>query len=509
MAKLLFVLFLSAHALAATPGAACETDRVENFSEAFRSSVNPDLNDYGLLVIDGGKAECVDRARERLLQKLRNTLAVTHHLDEKREIVGPYQGWLEGVHVTLIFTAAMEIHGLGAMTSELDAELQRVRDSYRFRRDADCGYSGDRWKRYNTCMDDFSVAASSFAWIAAYEYRRGRDKQPYAGLAAEMIARSLDSNESVCLHAPYSSLSSPSACNATHQDLMTRKAVLISLNHGQQSIPYGFGLMTGVAAAELGLLYAEEGYSLTLRERLIALALYDEARFKTTESGDHFRKDCATNLRFENGAWLRDDVADCGESLGYRPRMYPLWDYYRLRVDAPAGSLPSQVPAGRFIFNEFDSSLFSSSPTSFHNAGRMVMYGDLAYRWWLSPPPLPEAGKPLDDHDPVGTFAVTGPRELSGWACDPDAPSMPLRIDLFSSREATSEAAIGFTVAELPVAPPEAVSACGGSAVAFSVTLPRDTPVSPIYVFATDATGRGIARLAQMGVRRRPAAPAN
>lgn len=495
-------------ALAAIPGMPCETDRPENFSEQVRVSVNPELNDYGLLFIDAGRSECVEKARERLAQKIRNTLAVSHHYDEKRDIAGPYQGWLEGVHVTLIFAAAMQIHGQGAMTSELDAELERVRDSYRFRRDPDCGYWGDRWRSFNTCMDDLSVGASSFAWIAAYEHSRGRDRDRHASLAKEMISRSLDSEESVCLHSPYGSTTFPSACNATHQDLMARQAVLISLNHGQQSIPYGFGLMTSVAAAELGLLYADAPYTMTARERLIALALYDEARFKTVEGGDHFRKDCATNLRFENGSWLRDDVADCGELLGYRPRMFPLWDYYRLRIEPPAGTLPSPLPGRSFAFNEFDAGLFSTSPTSFHNAGRMAIYGDLAYRWWLSPPPVAEVGKPLDDHDPRGAFAVTGPRELTGWACDPDAPSMPLRIDFFTSPDAASGSAIGFTIAEVPHSVPDA-AACDGTAVAFNVTLPRNTPLTPIYAVATDATGRGSARLAQTGVRRRTAAPAN
>src|SRR6185503_20540129 len=102
-----------------------------------------------------------------------------------------------------------------------------------------------RWWGQNNCMDDYTVAATGYAWIAAYKSKRGdRDVSSYADAAKNAINLALGLEESVCAYrtgSTWSPTSSRGPCNATVSDLKNNLAKVISLNHGQQTIAYGLG----------------------------------------------------------------------------------------------------------------------------------------------------------------------------------------------------------------------------------------------------------------------------
>jgi hypothetical protein len=125
------------------------TSQNPNFSRSFRASLEGDLNDYGMIFDDAKRRECsggqydpIDGAARALEDKIQATLAVPQHTDAMGDSVGPYRGWLEGAHVTLIFSAALEIGGHGDLKSSLEYRLQNVRDSYVFKKDATRGGCG-------------------------------------------------------------------------------------------------------------------------------------------------------------------------------------------------------------------------------------------------------------------------------------------------------------------------------------------------------------------------------
>lgn len=469
--------------------AQCGTFNALHFGSFFRGSLNGDLNDYGILVEDAGRAECAEEARDRLLEKVRATLAEPMHRDQLGQQVGPYQGWLEGGHLALAFAAAMEIHGRGFLTSELDRELTYAAASYRLAVEPGCGFSGERWRGYDTCMDDYTVAASAWAWISAYEFSRGRSAEPWASAAVYALRASLGA-ESVCVHIP--SLSASNPCAASVADLAAGRAQVMSLNHGQQSVHYGFGLMTSVAAAVLALNYAGVPFEFTAEERIRANGLRHEAQRKSDPDGQWFKKNCARNLRREGNQWTADWDADCGESttFGYRPRMYGLADFYTRYVGPPASTcVDFGIEQRAYQFDTFDQSLFSDSYLDFQNAGRRATYGLLAHHWWKTPPPMPERAKPLNDFEPIGFLEeITDGGVAIGWACDRDAPETPAEVWLRHDGRDRDLVVAGGTANEPSEGEVNAI--CGGTMHRFRIQLPAESAGRSVKGFVLDAASR-------------------
>lgn len=469
--------------------AECGTFDALTFGSFFRGSLNGDLNDYGVIVEDAGTAECAEEARDSLLAKVRATLGMPMHRDQLGQQVGPYQGWLEGGHLALAFAAAMEIHGRGLLTSELDRELTYAAASYRLAVEPGCGFSGERWRGYDTCMDDYSVAASAWAWISAYEFSRGRSAEPWASAAVYALRASLGA-ESVCIHIPSSGASNP--CAASVADLAAGRAQVMSLNHGQESVHYGFGLMTSVAAAVLALDYAEVLFEFTADEKIKANGLRHEAQRKSDPEGLWFKKNCARNLRKEGNHWTADWDADCGESttFGYRPRMYGLDDFYVRYVGPPVTTcVDFGVEQRAYQFDVFDPSLFSDSYLDFQNAGRRATYGLLAHRWWKEPPPMPERAKPLNDFAPIGFLEeITAGGVAIGWACDRDAPETPAEVRLrYDGRDRDLLLAAG--MANEP-SDGEVNEICGGAMHRFRIQLPPESIGRSVKGYVLDAASR-------------------
>jgi hypothetical protein len=263
----------------------------------YKADVNDNLADYGVIFQDAAQetnAAAWDSARDALIRKINSTIAAgSQYHPIVKKTVGPYQGWLEGANVSLIMASGLLLADRGRLTRSLDSAIRRVIGSYVFNIDAGCGLSNGRWRGQNNCMDDYSVASTGFAWIAAYKYKRGdSDTALYVNAAKNAINHTLSLTESVCAHKTneltWSPTSSRGPCNATANDLATGVAETISLNHGQQTIAYGLGLMTSVSSAFIGLQTANAAPSLTPEQKDVALALFREGQSRTIMCEDTF-----------------------------------------------------------------------------------------------------------------------------------------------------------------------------------------------------------------------------
>ena len=391
---------------------------------SYWEDVNLNLGDYGRIFQDAAQptnSAAWISARDALIRKIDNTIAAGSHYDTVlNKTVGPYQGWLEGVNVSLIMASGLLLSAPNKqqLTRPLDSAIRRAMGSYVFNRDAGCGFSDGRWQNQNNCMDDYAVAASGLAWIAAYKYKRGDSGVSYyADAAKNAINSALALDESVCAYPSGSSFSPTSArgpCTATVADLRNNVAETVSLNHGQQTIAYGMGLMTSISSAFIGLQTANANPTLTQDQKDVAFALFKEA-----ETQNHTAADGSTFVA--NGCYaLKLDltgfqtVAHCGDVGGrYRPKMFPVRDFYTqvLNVTPPN--------TGGYQFNVFDASLFVND--LFFNNGRQVVYRDLTQCWWAARPSLGDTQpQPISEIAFVKpSYASWGPANtltVGGWA---------------------------------------------------------------------------------------------
>jgi len=415
------------------------------------SMINQELNDYGRVLADaddGSNLACVDSAASALRDKLKATL------DRDPNHFG--KSFLSGALVALIYASADRIGANGGMTLALDTALQRVSASYSYPADADAQDSCALQSTDN-CMDGHSVAASGFAWMAAYRYRRGLPGVSTA--QADAVAQIDATFSSACIFSGYGRAT---LCNGTADSLTAGTATTLSLNIGQQYPAYGFGLMTSVAAAVLGLRASGTSYGFSPSQKAIAKALFAEAQrtIDATAAPDTFYRTCPKPVQV-NGLWQASGVTvDCsGVGGNYRPQMYAQNAFYRaMGVDIPS--------AGGYLSDSFYAGHFNDSRNDFFSWGRYETYGGLGYSWWVSP----RASMPTTDaYAPRGYFdLISDTRYAQGWACDPDMPSAPVRVALW----AAGKEPIVFR-ADLPNEP-AVNTACGGGTGGhrFSVQLP-------------------------------------
>jgi hypothetical protein len=405
-----------------------------SFVPVFTPDLNRNLADYGLIFQDAAQpvnapetnTAALDAARNALIGKINNTMAAgSFHNPVVNKTVGPYQGWLDGAGVSLIMVSGLMLADHGKLTRELDSAIRRVIGSYVFNRAADCGFSGGRWRGGNNCMDDFTIGASGYAWIAAYKYKRGdSDAANYVNSAKNLINLALSLEESVCAHkiaqTTWSASDSRGPCTGTVADLQAGTAEVISLNHGQQTIGYGLGLLTSVSSAVIGIQTAGANVIWTNEQKVVAEALFREAQKHTNGAGDAFLDDCnrfnASGTAFEGGVL-------CGEALGYKPRMFPVNAFYRQVL----GIIP---PTTGYQFDLFDNALFDdcrlnnpqclngdgSLGLSFFSRGRQVVYGDLTKCWQSSSARPALGGSPVTP--PLAEVAWVQPAYASWGAPD-------------------------------------------------------------------------------------------
>src|ERR1043165_8389146 len=407
-----------ARAAACSVDASCEQNVTVGASASvsgYKEDVNANLADYGLIFQDAAQdmnSSAWDSAANALVNKINSTMAAGSHYNAVVDkTVGPYQGWLEGANVSLIMASGLLLADRGRLNPTLDSAIRRVIGSYVFNRDASCGFSDGRWRGPNNCMDDYTVGATGFAWIAAYKYKRGDSAVSYYSSSAQnLINLSFSPDDSVCIHkltSTWSASDSRGPCNGAPSDLRAGTAEAISFNHGQETIAYGLGLMTGVSSAFIGLQTANVAISLSNDQKQVALALMKEAQkhtaFDSQTNVAQFLSDCYVN---DGSGTALVASAPCGEN-SYQPKMFPVYTFY-------TNVLGVAVPGTGYQYDQFDNTLFGDS--GFFNRGRQSVYGALTKCWYLASTRPPLGGSPAAT--PLAEIAFVKPSYASWGPAD-------------------------------------------------------------------------------------------
>jgi hypothetical protein len=317
-----------------------------------------DLNDFGMIFMDSHPivAWCGPGAADRLRQKLQAMP------DDA------FRGFLAGGELALAYATALQLGPRGLITPELDAQLARAGRLYHMdldTTDGGCGFANGAWVRGNTCMDDYAIGATAYAWEAAYFSKTNRAGGWDArSNAYQQIQNMLGSYDSVCAH-------DPNVLDATRGPcLMGTQPLAISLNHSVQSPAYGIGLVTSLSVALIGLdvmgspLYLN---TLSTEQQTYLKQLWTEGQLHT-DSGGSFLANCysVTNPWQET-----QQTTPCDDPLfHYNGRMFPVaYTFNRY------GLTPPPAQGNGFGFNTFDTTGFNVyDRNEFYGAGRFAFY---------------------------------------------------------------------------------------------------------------------------------------
>ncbi len=488
--------------LLASSAAACVTYvSAPAFTTAYRGNPNGDLGDYSRIFVDADNPNCAEAAMYYLTEKVKNELD-SPVAGQPTKLT--FQRWLDGFKVAVIFAAAHRLGANGWAGPDLDVQLARLetRFAHFVPTSGDphptgiCG--GDAM---NTCMDDLSGTASGYAWIAAYQKRRlnrvadgGYAKrllaEQYLRDALTPVQNSTDQGpHGICLRfKPIQGYGYP-LCNAFGDisKLIDGSAETLTVNNGVQMLPYGFGLMTSVAIAKIGIQEAGGSSSFTANEKAIAKGLFEEAQRHI--ASNEFNNDCFS--RDAAGQLVNNPGTNCGAQI-YKPNMYRLKPAY----DKYFGGTPT---AGNYMSNYFDVNLFHLGNTvpadDFFSFNRYVTYGILANTWvelrTQTNNAQPEL-MPNDTYNPKGWLdGISSSGVAQGWACDQDKPTGKVKIDLYTG--AWPPDASGYANA---ASEPNINTLCGGgTAHRFYIQLPSSTKGKGVRAYAIDYTWVGTTEL--------------
>lgn len=270
-------------------------------------------------------------------------------------------------------------------------------------------------------MEDIaSIASDTIAGKAGYVY--------YRDLAVTYLNEAL-STQTLCIHNP-STFNGQTLCNGTVDELENADgtpgpAHTLSVNTGQTQSPmYGFGQMTAVASAVLGIRSAGRTWAFGTTQKKLARALFREMQDHVSASTSPviFKKDCI-KVTGSAGAWSAyNSTGDCsaGETNNYPG------DYYypeMVRLDRFYSAYSIGTPRqgqGLYESNRFYSGfkLGPSVDTDPFTYGRYEYWFKYGYDWVRSTPSY----MPHDTHDPIGFLEQVSSTGLAqGWTCDPDS----------------------------------------------------------------------------------------
>jgi hypothetical protein len=450
----------------------------------YQSNLNSEIDAYGRIFMDADDPACSQNALYSLYDKITSTLSQPKG----------FQEWLDGYKVALAFAAAQRIGANGWASRDLDFKLQDVEARFVVVSDkptmpdpTPCGN-----ENLGSCMDSDSGAAAAYAWMAAYDYRRGRSASNNVSQATTYLHSSMADtcivNVSTFYAYPYNGRV---LCNGTVAELASGSAVTMSFNHLVEDIPYGFGLMTGVASAILGLNAAGVSYSWSESERTIANALFEEAERHVNSAGN-FMTDCARPVKQADGTWGGAFDAACGDAtLGYTPDVYALQRFYLsqfMTYPQVAGTTyRSAYPGGTFHLGPNDPAQSCGTEFCF-SFGRYVTYQTIAYGWFVTP----REYMPFNNYPPIGAFDLISPTGAAqGWACDNDKPTGRVVVDLYDEY---GHKAQGF--ADLSSESAVNERCWGGTAHRFWIQLPSNMSGTNITAYALDYTWIGYTQLA-------------
>ena len=287
---------------------------IQSVNRSYVSDGFSQLNDFGRIFSDADNPNCAANAASVLTDKLKNTRLADY------DWFG--DDWLDGNYVAMVLAAADRIGAHGHMTAALDAELQWVVNTFQV---VDEPLNGCGLQQTDNCLDGNSAAAAGYGWIAAYRWRHN---DPNGATAARTSAKTyIDASfASVCLRRV--SLGVGPLCeNGTVTPAMIRtgEAYTWSWNIGFQYPAYGFGLVTSIAAAVLGIEGSGQGYSMSQPNRDVAIGLFEEMR-RVVDAAPS--PDVWTRCVVPQGggsAWdFTATTPDCGGNPPYQPEMYAL-----------------------------------------------------------------------------------------------------------------------------------------------------------------------------------------
>lgn len=479
-----------------TPAAHAQTCSSSVVTTYRPADPNGNLGDFGRIFDDAASGDYVrwNCAAQALRRKIISAQGTPSYYDPTLgNYVYPFQGWLDGYSVSLVMAAGVLLKDRDRLV-DLDGYMRWVRDRYTFNKDPKCGIINGRWRSPNTCMEEYTGAAGAYAWIGAYEARLGRSASTYITLANNNINDALSADTSICIH--YKAQTNWLAgdpfgpCTADAAALANGSAETISLNHGDETatltpgappgnqllyraqvIPYGLGLMTGVASAYAGLQEAQGlsktsfVRSFTSNQLVIMRKLFEEGQRHSQDSGVSFLNDCYIFNDTRTG-FLNAGV--CGDSHfnpPYNPRMFPVRKFYDMFIKGVYDVSPTA-----YRFTEFDDAAFSDD-AGFYHAGRRAVYKTLTRDWYFS------RFLPKGYLDSINSQGLA-----SGWACDPDEPTRSIYVDFYLENGQYVTSGLANVANE-----PAVTTACkGGSAHRFNVQLPSYTQGQKILVYAND-----------------------
>ncbi len=455
----------------------------------YRHDTDGDFNDYGRIHVDSEDPNCAQTAMYQLTSKLAAELA---------DPAG-FTNWLDGYMVGMIFGAAMRLGANGWANKDLDAQLCEVANRFvHFTGTPPSGACGG--DNLNTCMDDFAGSAAGYAWIAAYERRRvPQPGQPtrcqyfptqtevdaklnlanqYLDQALGNVTSSSDTSHGACIRRLPLAGSQTPLCTGTIADLDPNSptpAQTLSVNGQTQMIHYGFGIMTTVAFAKLGIQEAGGSATFSPDQISVARALMEEAQRHIDVDmwgNGSYRWDC---LQPDGGGNLVGG-SDCGR--GYAPDMLNLQPAYNRYFNGTTN-------AGPYQSNHFNSGLFFAGNPHF-DYGRYVAYNIEGNTWIANEPPM----MPYDINDPVGFLDGISPSGVAtGWSCDQDFAAGSVQVDFYDEATWTYAGSVRANLSS-----EQAVNdwCGGGTAHRFSFQLPAWTQGrGRIHAFGLDYTWYG------------------
>ncbi|HYK01828.1 MAG TPA: hypothetical protein VE974_08730 [Thermoanaerobaculia bacterium] len=363
-----------------------------------KPDANGNLFDYGVIFEDANTTTCAGPAAVALYKKVKATLAFPNYADgsinwQAGTTVGPYGGWLEGANLGLVYAAALRLGANGQLTKPLVTLIDSI--NYPGNIDAYCGFGTNRagqpniWTVQNSCMDDWAMVAHARGWQAAWKTRTVGFPNVWAAQTNAAIAGALNITESICSHRQGDPLPNPAPatgpCTGSIADLDTGAATPVALHNGD-AMPYGIGLMTGIASAVVGMESTGVVKTFSSDEVKVAKALFRNSDFHTEWDPTYqysFNDDCYS-FSLVNGGLARGNTFGCwepgygnGRDNGYQPEMFPVKDFYAWKIGVPSTS--------NFDFSYFQDSLFCDDPTDpdclFFGPGRKAVYKTLSRDW--------------------------------------------------------------------------------------------------------------------------------
>lgn len=386
-------------------------------------------NDYAILYFDAKNPACAAAARTKLEEKLRSNLAYADAggkvCDPRRDAAGQPPGTnafrvhLAGGYVAAIHAAALAFRDAGYPVDDtLLLGVQNHHWPIPSPQDPSCGVQSLAMSTgcptggcVNSCMDDYSLTAAGFGWMAAYEKRMGRTTSAgnWASTARSEINKALshwNQYGSVCY---YLKGTTPARCDATRADVDANRANVVGADHNQENPGYGFGLMTSVATACEGLKRAGSPCSFTTEQVWTARQLLIHAQQRTYYDTN------ARDYRFT--AWCRDfrngNSVGCWDPLfgpdhlpGYLPTLFPLKRFYDatgLKPDPLSVVVHNGWGLGpAYQFDEYREPRFRWARDEFWGPLRKLFYEELAYLTWPA-------------HSPQAFTYWIQPAELAGF----------------------------------------------------------------------------------------------